>query len=437
MPRDLRLESDILAYLDTIRMVDTHEHLDTEDEFIAQPCDFGRLFAHYASCDLVSAGCPPADMARVQGDATLAPEEKWRRIAPYWERARNTAYCQCLEWAIRDLYGLSGLSAATVGPLSAAMAANRRPGFYRQVFDRAGIGLALWNRLDRFGPIPRMWTPDYDRTLYVQDLLSAYSGVGDPGWLDGWGRPIVTLDDYLGAIEDLFARHGREASALKIGLAYERPLTFPERTRAEIEPLFIRALNVGDGRAAEPLGQAERWAVQDYLVHFAIQQCAKHDLVVKFHTGLQEGNGNTITHSRAALLANLFFRYPQVRFDIYHLSYPYHEELAALAKNFANVAIDFCWAWIISPAVSRRALADFLETVPANKIHGFGGDFIFIEGTYGHAKMAKEGIARVLAAKVQDGDCTVERACELGRWLLRDNAIAWFGLERKALPGML
>jgi predicted TIM-barrel fold metal-dependent hydrolase len=126
-------------------------------------------------------------------------------------------------------------------------------------------------------------------------------------------------------------------------------------------------------------------AIQDYLVHFSLQQCAKHNLVVKFHTGLQEGNGNTIRNSRAALLSNLFFRYPQVRFNIYHISYPYQEELLTLAKNFANVAIDFCWMWIINPAAGRRALSEFLDAVPANKIHGFGGDFIFVEGTYGHA----------------------------------------------------
>ena len=36
-------------------------------------------------------------------------------------------------------------------------------------------------------------------------------------------------------------------------------------------------------------------------------------------------------------------------FDIFHIGYPYQQTLSALAKNFANVYIDMCWAHIISP----------------------------------------------------------------------------------------
>ncbi|MBN1401807.1 MAG: amidohydrolase family protein [Anaerolineae bacterium] len=437
MPRDVVLEGEIRQALDQVRMIDTHEHLDTEEEFIGQPVDFGRLFLHYANCDLISAGCPPADIERLQLDPDMGPQSKWALIAPYWGYVRDTGYGRCLELAIRDLYGLDGLSADTVEPLSERMAANRRPGFYREVYDKAGIAVALWNRLDRLGPIPHMWTLDYDRSLFVQDVLGGCMNLGEPEWQTGWGREILCLDDYLGAIEERFGGHARQASALKIGLAYERPLLFPNRTRAEIEPLFNRALNGGWSRNIDLPTQSEICAIQDYLMHFCLQQCNKYDLTVKFHTGLQEGNGNIIGNSRAALLSNLFVKYPKVRFDIYHISYPYQEELATLAKNFPNVAIDFCWMWIINPAAARRALSDFLDAVPANKIHGFGGDFIFIEGTYAHALMAKEGIARTLAGKVMDGDLSVERAIEIGRWLLRDNPIHWFGLRDKVAPDVL
>ena len=435
--RNTPLESDILQALNAVPMIDTHEHLDTEEEFCAEHVDLGRLFLHYANSDLVSAGCPPEDILALQSDPNLGPREKWRLIAPYWEWIRSTGYGRCLEVAIRDLYGLDGLSEETAERLSGGMAANRRPGFYREVFDRAGIGMALWNRLDRLGPIPRMWTPEYDQSLFVQDLLSPFLEFREPGWEQGWGHPILCLDDYLGVIEERFAAYAREASAIKFALAYSRPLRFEDRARGEIEPLFNRLLNAGWERNAAMPTMEELRAIQDYLVHFSLQQCARYDLVAKFHTGLHEGNGNTITNSRAALLANLFARYPTVRFDIYHISYPYQDELATLAKNFPNVAIDFCWMWIINPAAGRRALSEYLDAVPANKIHGFGGDFIFIEGTYGHAVMAKESIAWVLAEKVSDGDMTVDRAIQVGTWLLRDNPIRWFGLRDKVPADVL
>ena len=437
MAHDLALEREIRTALDSVRLIDTHEHLDSEQEFISQHVDFGRLFLHYASCDLISAGCPPKDVERLQSDGQLGPRDKWDLIAPYWERIRGTGHARCLEVAVRDLYGLDGLSAATIEPLSAAMAASRRPGYYREVYDRAGIAVALWDRLDRLAPIPPVWSPEYDRAHFVQDMHSSFLNLDAPNWREGWGREILCLDDYLGAIEERFAAHAAEASAIKFGVAYTRPLSFVDRSRAEIEPLFNRLLNAGWERNVSLPSMEELRAIQDYLVHLALRLCARHNDVAKFHTGLQEGNGNTIRNSRAALLSNLFLKYPSVRFDIYHISYPYQEELITLAKNFGNVAIDFCWMWIINPPAARRALSEMLDAVPANKIMGFGGDFIFIEGTYGHATMAKESIARVLADKVVDGDMTMERALTVGRWLLRDNPIEWFGLRDKVEVGIL
>jgi predicted TIM-barrel fold metal-dependent hydrolase len=442
MGRQGEIEKDLREYLEGIGIVDTHEHLDTEEEFIREPADFGRLFLHYANCDLISAGCPPEDILRLQSDRDLSPTEKWRLIAPYWKYMRGTGYGRCLEIAIRDLYGLESLSADTVDVLSEKMSQARRSGYYREVFDRAGIAVALWNRLDRLAPIPRMWTPDYDLTLFIQDLLSPYltldkqklSGLHDYAleeWHHGWGREVLCLDDYLGAIEERFAAFAAQASALKIPVAYFRPLVFADRSRSEIEPLFNQLRNSGWERNVSLPSLEQVRGIQDYLVHFSIQQCAKYDLAVKFHTGLQEGNANTIRNSRASLLSNLFFKYPKVRFDIYHISYPYQEELVTLVKNFPNVAVDFCWMWIVNPAAGRRALSDFLDAVPANKIHGFGGDFIFIEGSYGHAIMAKDNIARVLAEKVGEGSMTEKRARQVAQWILRDNPIHWFGLKEK------
>ena len=433
MSRKPSLEAAIREELDAVGIIDTHEHLDTEDELARQSVDFGRLFLHYANCDLISAGCPAEDITTLIEDADIAPRDKWRLIAPYWEAIRDTGYARCLDVAVRELYDLDGLCAETVEPLSQAMAANRRPGFYREVFDRAGIQVALWNPLGRVAPLPHMWQPVYDRDLFIPDVLSQHLEVGDPSCLQGWDREIQCLDDYLAAIETRFAAYAPQASALKVGVAYSRPLSFSNPSRGEVEPIFNRLIEVAWAFNAPMPSMDELRRLQDYLLHHSLRLCQKHDLVCKFHTGLQEGNGNTIRNSRAALLANLFTRYPNVRFDVYHISYPYQEELLTLAKNFPNVAIDFCWMWIINPAAGRRALSDCLDAVPANKIHGFGGDFIFVEGSYGHAIMAKEQIARTLAGKVDDGDMSLARAQTVGRWLLHDNPKRWFRLEEKGL----
>ena len=71
---------------------------------------------------------------------------------------------------------------------------------------------------------------------------------------------------------------------------------------------------------------------------------------------------------------------------------------------------DLCWLHIIAPGVAKRALHELIETVPANKILGYGGDFFHVEGAYAHAQMARAITAEVLAEKVEQGYLREEEA---------------------------
>jgi predicted TIM-barrel fold metal-dependent hydrolase len=155
---------------------------------------------------------------------------------------------------------------------------------------------------------------------------------------------------------------------------------------------------------------------------------------VQIHTGLFAGSGNVLTNSRPTHLINTFLLYPRIQFDIFHLSYPYQEELGVLAKSFRNVHADFCWAYVVSPPAARRALDEFLETVPANKILGFGGDYKYPELSYAHAQMARQAVAQVLAAKVERGVCSEQEALDIGGMLLYQNAARLFSWPRRQPP---
>jgi hypothetical protein len=80
------------------------------------------------------------------------------------------------------------------------------------------------------------------------------------------------------------------------------------------------------------------------------------------------------------------------------------------------------WMHIISPAKSRMALSEWLEEVPVNKILGFGGDYLAVEGSYGHSVIARDDIARVLAEKVDDGEYSLDDAKRYATMMLRNNA---------------
>jgi len=163
-------------------------------------------------------------------------------------------------------------------------------------------------------------------------------------------------------------------------------------------------------------------------MHQAIRRAIDHNLPLQVHTGLQEGTGNLLLNSHPLQLVNLFLEYPEARFDLFHAGYPFQSELATLGKNFQNVYLDLCWVHVISPWVARQTLHEWLETVPANKIFAFGGDYIFVEGAYAHSRMARTNVAEVLAEKVSSGYLTEAEAFTLAHMLLRDNAIRFFRL---------
>jgi predicted TIM-barrel fold metal-dependent hydrolase len=165
------------------------------------------------------------------------------------------------------------------------------------------------------------------------------------------------------------------------------------------------------------------------MMHHILKIADSKGLVIQFHTGLLEGNGNYINNSDPSLLNNLFFKYPNTTFDIFHIGYPYQTKLAALGKMFPNVFIDMCWAHIISPFASRQALSDYLDTVPYTKISAFGGDYLFVDGVYGHLQLAKENVSRVLSEKVSEGVFDIDRALLIARNLFYDNPLRIFRIS--------
>ena len=104
-------------------------------------------------------------------------------------------------------------------------------------------------------------------------------------------------------------------------------------------------------------------------------------------------------------------------------------EFGVLGKYFPNVWLDMAWLHIISPHGARRALAEWLELVPANKIIGFGDDYSVVEKVYGHMKMARENLALVLAAKVERDEMSRSQALFIAERIMRDNAAELYRIE--------
>ncbi|HOZ45729.1 MAG TPA: amidohydrolase family protein [Candidatus Hydrogenedentes bacterium] len=414
--------------VDTIAMVDTHEHIPPEETVCGRESSFFDFFEHYVSSDLVSAGMSRESLERMRNRTNgLSLDERWALMAPYWPYARTTGYGRAMLEYMHDLFGIDDVNEHTYREISARIREAHQPGWYRHVLkDKANIDTALtitWPGQsvvvdrDLFRAVPIL---DHYAMASTRAELEALEAESDCA--------IQTLDQLLAALEtqlDAFVEQG--IAAVKIFLAYRRTLRFEAAARATAARCFDRIWL----SQVQDLRFEDMKPLQDFVIRHLIGLATDRGLPIQIHTGLQEGNGNYLENSKPTLLTNLFMEFGDTRFDVFHAGYPYVGEVTALAKNFPNVCADLCWIHAISPTVAEQTLDQWLETIPLNKILGFGGDSNYVEGAYGHGKIARRSTVHVLAQKVEAGYLTEEEASWVARRILRENALEFFALDAR------
>jgi predicted TIM-barrel fold metal-dependent hydrolase len=414
---------DLFRQFEQIQAIDSHEHLPPESVRLERKLDVFHLFSHYTADDLRAAGMTQETYDRVL-DASKPLDGRWAEFKRYWPYIRHMSYARPALLAISDLLGFDDLNDDTYAPISEALNVSNKPGRYKEIIrDRSNIRKCIVHAespddvpdRDLFAPVPYVGPFVQVRTLAE---LRALEKLCDAS--------IHTLDDLVAAAAAQVGRW-KEAGAvgLKCGLAYERTLFFDKVTRDDADRIFCRIFeHIGEGPSfleAKPL--------QDFMLHQLIRASIDSRLVFVFHTGIQAGGKNILANTNPTLLTNLFMEYREAKFDLFHGGYPYLGEFGVLGKYFPNVWLDMAWLHIVSPAGARRALSEWLEIVPANKIIGFGGDYEVVEKVYGHMKMARENLALVLASKVERDEIARAQATFIGERILRDNAAELYGIE--------
>ncbi len=410
------------TYVDTMVIVDTHEHLmDQKTVRDHMPLDFMLLLHHYADDDIKSAGMSKPQFASLMTD-DYTVSEKWQIVRPYWEATRNTAYCRVVLLTLDRLFGIRDLNGETVHEISDTLRAVYETDWYDHVLrERSRIMYAIQD----VGP-RRMAGDLFVHVEKMDAFVRIFSGEDLRAVADPFQASLDDLDSYVTLLETAFQQAvNRGIVGIKSALAYHRTLHYADADRGEAEKIFGQLMGMPDSRYT----LEEVKPLQDFMMHQIIRLAREHDLPMQYHTGLQSGDGNIISNADPSHLANLFLQYRDVNFVLFHGGYPYGGVVATMAKNFRNVYVDMCWDFIISPSYSERYLHEWLETVPSNKIFAFGGDYHNVENTFGHALMARAIVAKVLIEKVRTAYLTEAEAIDVARRILRDNAIELYGLQ--------
>jgi len=440
--RDLyqRLKKEI----DTVQVVDTHEHLYLpEEDYIECEPDFTQFLFQYNLDDLMSAGMEPDDpqefadtLGRVLrvGGKVLSHDEKWEYIKPHWENARLTGYSRAVRHSLRKFFGIDDLTDETFREVTEKLRAMVKPGIYRTILRDICSFKTSVNDVDSM-VLPGMFER-LDRSLFhFAARFRHFSYCYFPGGIEHlenmFNRTIRSLDHLLDALDSQFDRWIEEGRvAIKMADAYLRDIHYEDSTRDEAERVMRRIFTLRKHeKYPETLTFKEARPLENFIVHRVLERAEEQGLPVIVHTGIQAHVRDELTHSRAALLTNLFRKYSKLRFHLLHSSYPWMYEAASLAKQFPNVSLDLTWTHVIVPAGARAGLSHMLDTVPVNKIHGFGGDYLVPVNIWGALEAARENIAHVLSEKVETGHMTESDGVALAHKILNSNAQEIFNLK--------
>jgi uncharacterized protein len=410
---DQELYAALSSAFTALSVVDCHEHtfLPTARP---RPMDLWQVVRNSdLSDDLISAGMPASDR----------PILGWERAAPYLHVVRNTGFYRSLVLAFRDLFDFQAdeLTATNWLPLSDHIQqANERPDWYAEVLQRrANVALIL--RVQGDEPDPYLIERDLFAPLIRFDpWILATDPAARERVTEQSGDAAHSLAGYLAALDAAFdVAVARGAAGVKSMLAYQRSLAHTRPAYEDIARLF----------AQKTLSEIEARAFEDFMIHEVAARAGRFGLPYQLHVGYGSWQHNITAQANPLLLNPLIEAHRQTQFVLLHGGYPFVGELGTLAKNHPNVYIESGWLAYIAPAVYRRALGEWLDSVPMNKILAFGADCLCIEQTYGALLLTRRLLAQTLAEKIEQEGWSMQLAEEVAKRLLSQNAVDLYRLD--------
>jgi predicted TIM-barrel fold metal-dependent hydrolase len=273
----------------------------------------------------------------------------------------------------------------------------------------------------------RRSNPDY-RVFYAGEdkLLKRYLAESKVAALP------ATLDEYLKTVVTAtLERQKRDgALAVKFEAAYLRRLDFDDAPESEARRIYAKYVKGGEPPAVEYK------VLQDYLFRYIARECGRLGMAVHIHA--IDGAGSFYKQSGSnPLLLESAFNDPGLRktnFVIVHGGYPFTSQTASLMSK-SNVYADFsAQTFLLYPRALSEVLRNWLESYPDKVL--FGTDAFALtpevgweEGGWLAMTTARQALALALTGMMNDGEITRDRAIELARMALRENAERLYNLK--------
>lgn len=243
----------------------------------------------------------------------------------------------------------------------------------------------------------------------------------------------LSLDEYLKKVVTATLERQKQngAVAVKFEAAYLRKLDFDnpqEKLARETYERYVR----GD----EPFPPNYK-VLQDFLFYHVAREAGRLGIAIHIHC--ISGAGGFYRQSGSnPLLLETAFNDPTLRktnFVVVHGGYPYTKEMGQLLSK-PNVYADFsAQTFFTYPRELSEILRNWLESYPDKVLFGtdafsFGPAVDWGEVAWLSNTTARQALALALTGMMNDDEITRERASELARMVLRENAARLYGFRR-------
>jgi hypothetical protein len=407
-----RIYDKLLPQIDRIPIYDNHSHATFPDDSdmdaqAAPPDESSVLRLRDSNLEFVAAakalfGYPYDD---------FQPEHaKWlidkKKAA---EKAGGTAYWDGI---------LDKLNIETCLANRVALAPYLNPKRFHWVFFVDSFLFPLDNR-DQTGKNPDMgvYIPLQEKVLHRYMQQENVSGLpADLAGYESFVRQTVVDNQKKGGV------------AMKFEAAYFRSLYFSDPLREKAEAIYAKYHAGG-----VPSNEDYR-SFQDYIFRVLIDQAGKLNLPVHFHSAVGIGDYFSLRNGNPLNLENVLRdpRYAKTKFVLIHGGYPYTLEMIWLTAA-KNVYTDSSLVgYYVYPSELKNILKQWISLYPERMM--FGSDAFPFNGAVGAeetfwlaARSARTAVAGALAELVAEGAFNDEKALELARMYLHDNAAHLYG----------
>ncbi|QXC52463.1 amidohydrolase family protein (plasmid) [Agrobacterium salinitolerans] len=421
------MPTELTDFIYSSPMCSTHEHTEYEHYYCASKPDvLTQLFDNYVVHDLRSAGAPEEKLGALIDPPSGDVGNRFQDIQPHWNNIQHSGYAEAVTLTAMQLFGIDELTPDSV---ATAQHCNPYPGKEGErlaiLKDVAGLDHVQIDTNSRPLPLEMI---GQDFFLYDLNMFDFAAGNPDFNQIESQlGEKIESLEALEAAIGTLFAISSNYAVAVKTQHAYARTLKWSPRSNEEAA---LALQNVRQARSGA--SDADRLCLGDWCLSRIAEQCAAHNLPWKIHTGYFAKNNFMPTDNlRAGNLDGLIRANPRTRFVLMHIAYPYSDEMIALAKHYANVSVDMCWAWSINPLHASDFLRRYMHAAPKNKLFIFGGDAHLPAASVGYSQQCRNWFRRTLQKEMSEGFLIEKQAIELARFFMVGNPYDYYDLTSK------